>query len=164
MDDGQHVLNHFLFRTQTFLVHDHEVAVMGPAQVFDHLEAEATKAVTVGHDQPFDPPVDDSIEDSQEVLAVEIQAAADFLDPLVYGPSVCRTELFQHADLVIDVRLLSLRRHPCIDGSDAPRQPGSPVKEGEMFVRVESSISRRALRLEAPFAVPPLKRVDGNTD
>ena len=164
MDDGQHVLDHFLFGTEAFLVHHHKGAVMGLAHVFDYLEAEAAKAVAVGHDQTFDPPMDNSIEDSQEVLAVEIQAAADFLDPLVYGPAVCRTKLFQYSDLVIEVRLLSLRRHPCIDGSDAPRQPGSPVNEGEMFVRVESSISRRALWLEASLSVPALKRVDGHAN
>ena len=59
---------------------------MRAAQVFDHLEAEAAKAVATGHDQTLDAPKDNRIEDSQEMLAPEIEAVADFPDPFVYDP------------------------------------------------------------------------------
>ena len=82
MDDGEHVLHHFLFGTEAFLVHHHEVAVMRAAQVFDHLEAEAAQPVAVRHDQSFDPAMDNGVKDSQEAPAIEMEAAADFLDPI----------------------------------------------------------------------------------
>ena len=80
MDDGQYVLDHFLLRAQAFLVHHDKVAVMDLAQVFDHLEAEAAEPVAVSHGQGPNAPVDNRIKDSQEVLAIEIGAATDFLD------------------------------------------------------------------------------------
>ena len=81
---------------------------MRATQVFDPLEAEAAKAVPVGHDQTLDAPKDDRIEIPQEMLTPEIETAATSPDPFVYGPAVGRTELFQHADLVVEVRLLGL--------------------------------------------------------
>ena len=128
MHDGQHVLDHFLLRAQAFLVHDHEVAVMRAAQMLDHLEAEAAQAVAVGHDQTLDAPEGNRIEDPQEALAPEIEAAADFLDPFAYGPSVGRTELLQHADLVVEVRFLSLRRHPRIGGGNPLIRDALPTR------------------------------------
>ena len=82
---------------------------MRATQVLDHLVAETAKPVAVRHDQAFNPPMNNGVKDSQEVPAAKIEANADFLDPFVYGPSVCRTELFQDSDLIVWVGLLSLR-------------------------------------------------------
>ena len=117
-------------------------------QMVDHLEAEVVKAVAVGHDQTLDASEDDRIEDSQEMLAPEIETAADFLYPFVYGPSIRRTELLQHVDLVVEVRLLRPRRHACIDDGNPPVEPGRPAHEGQVLIAIQSPIARRALWLE----------------
>ena len=102
---------------------------MRAAQVFDHLETEAAQPVAVGHDETLNAPKDNRVEKPQEMLATKVQAAADLFDPLVYGPSIRRTELLQNPDLIFQVRLLSLRRHTCIRSSNSLRRSRRFVNE-----------------------------------
>ena len=123
---------------------------MGAAQVLDHLEAEAAQAVAVGHDQALNASVDNHIEDAQEMLAAKVQAAADLFNPFVYGPSVRRAELFESPDLIVQVRLLSLRRHACIRSGHSLCRSRPFVNEREMLIGVYAAVARRTLRLETP--------------
>lgn len=156
----QHILGHFLFGTEAFLVHDHEVAAMRAAQVFDHLEAESAETVAVGDDQTLDAAMDDAIENAQEARAVEIEAAADFPDPFVYCPAVRRAELLQYADLVVEARYLRLRRHPGVGCGNPPAPSRRPACKSQVLLGIKSPVARRTLWLETSLPVPTVERAD----
>jgi len=146
MHDGHQVLRHLLFWRQPLLVQHQHLAPVGFRVVREPFEAEANQPVAVRQDQRLHLATPHRVHQRQEMLAAEVQPAADFLDELDVRHALGHTELFQYAPLVGEVGLLRGAGHAAI--GDSPnwafsRIAGKPGELPYLGFGVEAAVAAR---------------------
>ena len=87
---------------------------MRTAQLLQQLLAKASEAILMGQHHALNFPCQDSIYQLQKLLALNVETAADFHDPLVYLASTLLTVLLKRCFLVLQLRFLRLTGNPTI--------------------------------------------------
>ncbi len=101
MNDGEQVLDHFLFRAESFLIEHQQCTVMGVAQVREEFVPEPSQSILVGDYQRCDLTRNDGINQRKEFRTGEVQPAADLGNPFVYRESPCSAEHLKRTALIL---------------------------------------------------------------
>ena len=136
MDDAHQILHHLLLRAHVRAVGDDDLSPVLVGQVLHEVESEPGEPILVCHDHDAYLTVDDPVDESQELWAVEVHAATDLLPYLVHVASG-GGEVHHRLFLIGQIAFLPGAADPAVDdafpGSDAaipavsPRPPASSV-------------------------------------
>src|SRR5579884_676315 len=132
-------------------------------EVLDEREAKPGQTILVSNDQGADLSSNDAIDQCKQPLALQVETAANFFDPLIDDEPTSRTKLLKVLPLLDQVALLCRTGNPTIDNTPLLVCGGWKAQhQREIFIGIVALIRDRAMRLEAAFSVPPLQGLGDN--
>src|SRR5947209_20294380 len=106
MQNGEQILCEFLLWTQRLIIQDNEFALMHRTQMLDERKPKAGQTILVGNDKHPDITSDDTIHQCKKLLALKVETAANFFDPLINDQSTSDAELLKILPLIEKIGLL----------------------------------------------------------
>jgi hypothetical protein len=110
-DDGEQVVHQLLFRGKGIPIHDQQVGPVPLAERREPLKAESHQPILMRDDEPADLSEFDLLHKAIELLALVIQPAANFLNPLVRMVVMPRTVVTQSRYLMRKIGSLPSTGH-----------------------------------------------------
>jgi len=164
MRNRDQILHELLLRGKLLGIHHHQSAAMRLTEVNEQAPSKTSQSIFVGNEQQRDFPSNDRIDESEKLLALEIESPANFCNPFIDDISIGGAPLGEHPALVLQIRFLRRTGHPAIAncsplGSSFLRQDGSHI-----FLGILPPVGRCSMGFEYPLSIPSLQGLHGNTD
>jgi len=139
MDDGKQVVNHFLLWRQRFLINHDDLATVPARKMVEQVEAEANESILVGDENSLNLTTLDALNQREETLALEVHAAADFLNPLVNSNRASPAILLHRRHLRLQVVALSSATDATVHDCRSRLRPAAKHRPNIGLVKVPMS-------------------------
>ena len=119
MRNRDQILHELLLRGKLHGIHHHQSAAMHLTEVNEQAPSKTSQSIFVGNEQQRDFPGNDRIDESEKLLALEIESPANFCNPFIDDISIGGAPLGEHPALVLQLRFLRHKERKfgrgCID-------------------------------------------------
>ena len=164
MRNRDQILHELLLRGKLLGIHHHQSAAMHLTEVNEQAPSKTSQSIFVGNKQQRDFPSNDRIDESEKLLALEIESPANFCNPFIDDISIGGAPLGEHPALVLQLRFLRHSGHPAIANCSSLGRSFLGQDGGHIFLGIIPPVGRCSMGFEYPLSMPSLQGLHGNTD